>query len=323
MPAEPADADADVEAVTASAEALHLDDDAADAADDVPLDFVDEEAKEEGPAELPEYACSYCNVHTPAAVVKCCATGKWFCNYKPHGMPASCIVYHLIRSKHNEVMLHRESPLGEITLECFLSGAKNVFQLGSVPVKEDLVVLLARDVSIEKTEYDWDLSKWQPLIKEKEFVQWLVKKPSDAEALRSRPCFVHEVAIRPPHAPYSRADGMRGRVLKRSALAQVNKLEELWRTNPSATMADISVDVDADAEVEPTRTTYDDAYQYQNILGPLVKLEADYDRQMKEAQTQDGLGVRWDVGLNKKRVAYFSFPQVTMMSSRRGHGDGT
>ena len=63
-------------------------------------------------------------------------------------------------------MLHRESPLGEITLECFLSGAKNVFQLGFVPVKEDLVVLLARDVGVEKTEYDWDLSKWQPLVQE-------------------------------------------------------------------------------------------------------------------------------------------------------------
>ena len=29
---------------------------------------------------------------------------------------------------------------------------------------------------------------------------------------------------------------------------------------------------------------YEDAYQYQNILGPLVKLEADYDKKIKEAQ---------------------------------------
>ncbi len=29
---------------------------------------------------------------------------------------------------------------------------------------------------------------------------------------------------------------------------------------------------------------YEDAYQYQNIFGPLVKLEADYDKKMKEAQ---------------------------------------
>jgi hypothetical protein len=53
-----------------------------------------------------------------------------------------------IKSRCNEVMLHEESPLGQITLECFLTGAKNVFSLGFVPVKEDLVVLLARDVEV-------------------------------------------------------------------------------------------------------------------------------------------------------------------------------
>ena len=29
---------------------------------------------------------------------------------------------------------------------------------------------------------------------------------------------------------------------------------------------------------------YEDAYHYQNIFGPLVKLEADYDRRTKESQ---------------------------------------
>ena len=52
---------------------------------------------------------------------------------------------------------------------------------------------------------------------------------------------------------------------------------------------------------------YTDAYQYQNILGPLVKLEADYDKKLKESQTQDGIIVRWDIGLNQKRLAYFNF----------------
>ena len=52
---------------------------------------------------------------------------------------------------------------------------------------------------------------------------------------------------------------------------------------------------------------YEDAYQYQNIMGPLVKLEADYDKQMKEAQTQENVTVRWDMGLNKKRIAYFVY----------------
>ena len=31
---------------------------------------------------------------------------------------------------------------------------------------------------------------------------------------------------------------------------------------------------------------FEDAYQYQNIFGPLVKMEADYDKKMKESQTK-------------------------------------
>ena len=45
-----------------------------------------------------------------------------------------------------------------------------------------------------------------------------------------------------------------------------------------------------------------DAYQYQNIYGPLVKYEADYDKQMKESNTKEDLVVHWDMGLNKKRI---------------------
>lgn len=48
---------------------------------------------------------------------------------------------------------------------------------------------------------------------------------------------------------------------------------------------------------------------YQNIFGPLVKMEADYDRKLKETQTTSKISVRWDVGLNRKTRAYFDFPK--------------
>jgi regulator of nonsense transcripts 1 len=250
-----------------------------------PLNFVEDyagEAEAMAPAELPYWRCEYCNFHSPSAVVKCVATGKWFCNYRQPGLPGSCIVYHLVRSRHNEVMLHKESPLGEITLECFLTGGKNVFQLGFVPVKEDLVVLLARDVDVSHADVEWDLSKWQPLVHEKQIVSWLVKQPTEAEASRVRALNV----------------------------ATVNKLEELWRTNPSATLDDVlTADGELnDSEPTPVQERYEDAYQFQNIMGPLVKLEADYDKHMKEQQTQENITVRWDLGLNKKRIAFFCLP---------------
>lgn len=55
---------------------------------------------------------------------------------------------------------------------------------------------------------------------------------------------------------------------------------------------------------------YEDGYQYQNIFGPLVKLEADYDKRLKESQTQEGVEVRWDVGLNKKIIAYLNLAKT-------------
>eukprot|EP00965_Chrysotila_dentata_P261593 6214308-Pleurochrysis_carterae.AAC.3 len=45
-------------------------------------------------------------------------------------------------------------------------------------------------------------------------------------------------------------------------------------------------------------------------LFPITVFQADYDKQMREQQTQEGVAVRWDMGLNKRRLAYFVFAQV-------------
>ena len=44
---------------------------------------------------------------------------------------------------------------------------------------------------------------------------------------------------------------------------------------------------------------YEDGYNYQNILAPLVKLEAEYDRRVKENQKQEDISVRWDKSLSR------------------------
>ena len=67
--------------------------------------------------------------------------------------------------------------------------------------------------------------------------------------------------------------------------------------------------------------SYEDAYQYQNVIGPLVKIEADYDKKLKESQTQKDLVVRWDVGLNQKRIAWFNLPKLESGEVRLATGD--
>jgi regulator of nonsense transcripts 1 len=130
-------------------------------------------------------------------------------------------------------------------------------------------------------DMNWDLAQWLPLIDDRCFLPWLVKVPSEQEQLRAR----------------------------QITAQQINKLEELWKTNPESSLEDLDKQ-GVDDEPQLVLLRYEDAYQYQNIFGPLVKLEADYDKKMKEAQTQDSVTVRWDMGLNKKRVAYFPFPKA-------------
>ena len=52
---------------------------------------------------------------------------------------------------------------------------------------------------------------------------------------------------------------------------------------------------------------YEDGYQYQSILGPLVTMEAEEDKRMKERQREDDVRVEWNEGLSRKPLAKFRF----------------
>ncbi|CAA2963099.1 regulator of nonsense transcripts 1 homolog isoform X2 [Olea europaea subsp. europaea] len=245
----------------------------------------DDEGFEYRNGDFTEHACRYCGVTNPACVVRCNVPScrKWFCNSRGN-TSGSHIVNHLVRAKHKEVCLHKDSPLGETILECYNCGCRNVFLLGFISAKtESVVVLLCREPCLSNNalkDMNWDLSQWCPLIDDRCFLQWLVKVPSEQEQLRAR----------------------------QISAQQINKIEELWKTNPDATLEDLEKP-GVDDEPQPVALKYKDAYQYQNVFAPLINLEADYDKMMKESQSKDNLTIRWDIGLNKKRIAYFVFPK--------------
>lgn len=54
--------------------------------------------------------------------------------------------------------------------------------------------------------------------------------------------------------------------------------------------------------------SYDDGRHYQSIWSPLVQLEAKYDQSLKSDVQKTGVDVRWDVGLNKKHLVFFTLP---------------
>ncbi|KAG4065353.1 hypothetical protein HA402_012298 [Bradysia odoriphaga] len=245
--------------------------------------------------ELPPHACKYCGIHEPSTVVMCniCKT-KWFCNGQG-STSGSHIINHLVRAKHREVTLHSDGPLGETILECYSCGVRNVFVLGFIPAKADsVVVLLCRQPCAAQNslkDMNWDQEQWKPLISDRSLLSWLVKIPTEQEQLRAR----------------------------QVSAVQINKLEELWKENENATFQDLEKP-GVDSEPSQVLLRYEDGFQYQKVFGPLVRLEADYDKRLKESQTQENIEVRWDVGLNKKTIAYFTLAK-TDGDMKLMHGD--
>ncbi len=241
------------------------------------------EEEEEEVVNEEEYACSYCGISDPACVVKSVDANKWFCNGRGNST-ASHAIQHLVRSKSRQVSLHPDSPLGETILECYNCGCKNVFVLGFIPAKADsVVVLLCREPCLQNgalKDMGWDLSQWMPLIEDKAFLSWLVKVPSEKQQLRSR------------------------QITKE----QISALEDAWRENPNATLFDLEKTGKGSEEAQPLLSKYEDGYHYQNVLAPLVKLESDEDRMIKENQRQEDISIRWDKSLSNKKIARFRFP---------------
>ncbi|CAM9226301.1 unnamed protein product [Chrysoparadoxa australica] len=259
---------------------------------DVPIEDDEFEVEE---VETPEWACRFCGIADAACVVKCVESEKWFCNSCGNSS-GSHIIQHLVRAKNNQVCLHPDSPLGETVLECYNCGGRNVFLLGFVPAKSDSVVVLLCRFCVEGVpalkDMGWDLREWLPLIQDRRFLPWLVKIPSEQQQLRARQINATQIA----------------------------KLEDLWKDNPEATLEDLDAPGVDDA-AQPVLLKYEDGYHYQNIMAPLVKIEADYDKKMKENLTQENVSIRYDKGLNHRHIAIFKSSVDEASQMRVVNGD--
>lgn len=100
----------------------------------------------------------------------------------------------------------------------------------------------------------WDQKNWKALIEDWSIVNWLVSVPSPEEQAHSLPLTSQQLA----------------------------KLEELWKTNPAAKLEDLERP-GIDDEPLPVLLRYESPAEYQSIFGPLIRLESEDDRRLKEA----------------------------------------
>ena len=66
--------------------------------------------------------------------------------------------------------------------------------------------------------------------------------------------------------------------------------------------------VDTEEGIKPVQLRYRDAFAYRKVFERLIKLEAEYDRLMKQSQKQTNIKIHWDL-VDKKYHAKFVFPK--------------
>lgn len=136
--------------------------------------------------------------------------------------------------------------------------------LGFISAKtESVVVLLCREPCLSVNalkDMNWDLSQWCPLIDDRCFLQWLVKV---SFLLCIVSCFTYEVffvrllwTVAFLQIP-SEQEQLRARQI---SAQQINKVEELWKSNPDASLEDLEKP-GVDDEPQPVALKYEDAYQ--------------------------------------------------------------
>lgn len=230
-------------------------------------DDYDEEEEENLLLELPEHACVYCNVHDPLCVAKCTKCSKWFCN-STKGSVTAHIVNHLIKSGHKEVSLHPDSPVGDATLECYNCGCKNLFLLGYVQSKDSsVVVLLCRQPCAFNSpkDSDWDIESWSPLIGDRRLLPWLCQFPSEFQEARAR----------------------------KIGYDKIQKLENAWKSGQvHATIEDLDRKEQEDI-LESTKAEYADAFEFKDVMMPLIMAEAKIEKDLKEAQVNNIITINY------------------------------
>lgn len=220
----------------------------------------------------PTEACSYCSTSDPASLARCGTCQRWFCNGSSL-KAGSHIVAHLVHLKHSEISLHEQLALGGDPLECYNCGSRNVFALGFVAAKQELVVvLLCRMPCAQARDINWATNEWQPLVEARALLPWVAAKREPARDVKP---------------------------------AQMARLEAQWRVKRDATLADVDADADGARDLAMALLRYPDALEYQHVWAPLVEAEAACDKFMKELRVLDHLLVTWGTVASGRHTALF------------------
>ncbi|ELP87976.1 nonsense-mediated mRNA decay protein, putative [Entamoeba invadens IP1] len=216
-------------------------------------------------SERESIKCYYCGLRDGKKLLRC-GCGRYFCNGVGEGH-ISHIVHHIARSTHKELRFPKDSKFRECTIECFLCRCRNPFVLGYIvlrnnPGTKTVICRECRYVETLTTMTDnWDVDSWKPLVQDKKFEEWICPSPSDAEMK-----FVV---------------GVSGN--------EMRKKEFEWQTSKKKIRNDYYQE-----DLHQTYLNYHDCVQYQNTFTPLIKLEANADKNKRESEHLVNIDLKFD-----------------------------
>jgi len=251
--------------------------------DDIEDEYENEENSNANEREK-EAHCAYCGISNPSHIVKCNEKDcqRWFCDGRLDEFSASHIVFHLTKSKHKQVFLNENSPIGEMVLECYSCACKNIFLLGFLESREgDTGIILCREPCLSQckiVEDKFEKSRWVPLIKDKKLLEWIVPALSESDI----------------------------KICNRVNIRSMSKMEEKWikeKLQVSEEKPKFLVNW-----LKAVKLCYNDGQDYLETFEPLISAEEEYDRKLKESQKKHGISVFF-YKANKRYVGRFNYPR--------------
>eukprot|EP00835_Amoeboradix_gromovi_P000478 NODE_17_length_41373_cov_0.337016.p2 type:complete len:879 gc:universal NODE_17_length_41373_cov_0.337016:8591-5955(-) len=163
-------------------------------------------------------------------------------------------VYHCIKAKHAECELPSSHPLGPLDIDCYTCKTKNIFILGSIPAQSnETMIIVCRDCNGTNKL----TSEWNTSMWE----PLILDKAVQDWIIES----------------------------KRSAL-NIQDLQTIHLEHyPTRSL----IQEESEIELPPVLPKYENGSEYKQVLTPLIQAEADYDKILKEMNTQDNISIRW------------------------------
>ncbi|EDR26756.1 nonsense-mediated mRNA decay protein, putative [Entamoeba dispar SAW760] len=218
--------------------------------------------------------CWYCGLADKKKLIRC-GCGKYFCNGTGDGK-VSHIIHHVSSLKHKDLKYSDEY------IQCNLCKTRNPFVLGFLQVKQnsDMTTCLCRTCRYNTTiqNLGWDVDTWTSIVCEGKFVNEVCPQPSNEEM----------------------------NIVQSISYQKMRKMAWELQNNRKK----FEEETETFEELHPIYLNYHDCKQYYHTYYPLIRLEAEADRQKRESEhltnmtlTFDGTRTEKDI----KKIVHVSF----------------